>query len=102
MQKIRAVVAAALLALAPFSAVPGRTTLAAVQGGNNVLGDVVAVDASSKQIFVKTDAGAVVIMLIPREYENAISSRLITWNSATSCPCRAARRSSVSAASSSS
>jgi len=30
--------------------------------GNNVLGDVVAVDASAKQIFVKTDLGAVVIV----------------------------------------
>ncbi|HEX8118013.1 MAG TPA: hypothetical protein VF521_12140, partial [Pyrinomonadaceae bacterium] len=34
------------------------------QSGNNVLGDVVAVDASSKQIFVKTDAGAVVIVSV--------------------------------------
>jgi hypothetical protein len=65
MQKIRAVLAAALLALAPFSAAFGRTTsAAAVQAGNNVLGDVVAVDASSKQIFVKTDAGAVVIVSV--------------------------------------
>ena len=65
MQKIRAVLAAALLALAPFSAAFGRTTLAAaIQAGNNVLGDVVAVDASSKQIFVKTDAGAVVIVSV--------------------------------------
>ena len=64
MQKIRAVLAAALLALAPFSAAFGRTTLAALQAGNNVLGDVVAVDASSKQIFVKTDAGAVVIVTV--------------------------------------
>jgi hypothetical protein len=65
MQKIRAVLAAALLALAPFSAAFGRTTsAAALQAGNNVLGDVVAVDASSKQIFVKTDAGAVVIVSV--------------------------------------
>jgi hypothetical protein len=65
MQKIRAVLAAALLALAPFSTAFGRTTpAAAVQAGNNVLGDVVAVDASSKQIFVKTDAGAVVIVSV--------------------------------------
>jgi hypothetical protein len=35
-----------------------------VQAGNNVLGDVVAVDASSKQIFVKTDAGAVVVISV--------------------------------------
>jgi hypothetical protein len=34
------------------------------QGGNNVLGDVVAVDAASKQIFVKTDAGAVVVVTV--------------------------------------
>jgi hypothetical protein len=31
---------------------------------NNVLGDVVAVDAASKQIFVKTDAGAVVVVSV--------------------------------------
>jgi hypothetical protein len=31
---------------------------------NNVLGDVVAVDAASKQIFVKTDAGAVVVVFV--------------------------------------
>jgi hypothetical protein len=34
------------------------------QAGNNVLGDVVAVDAASKQIFVKTDAGAVVVVTV--------------------------------------
>jgi hypothetical protein len=38
---------------------------AATQPANNVLGDVVAVDAASKQIFVKTDAGAVVIVTVP-------------------------------------
>lgn len=64
MQKIRAVLAAALLALAPLPTVFGRTTPAAFQTANNVLGDVVAVDASSKQIFVKTDAGAVVIIAV--------------------------------------
>lgn len=64
MQKLRAVLAAALLALAPLPSAFGRTTPAAIQGGNNVLGDVVAVDASSKQIFVKTDAGAVVIVSV--------------------------------------
>ncbi len=31
---------------------------------NNVLGDVVAVDTSAKTIFVKTDAGAVVIITV--------------------------------------
>lgn len=31
---------------------------------NNVLGDVVAVDAAAKQIFVKTDAGAVVVVSV--------------------------------------
>ena len=64
MQKLRAVLAAALLALAPLPTAFGRTTPAAFQAGNNVLGDVVAVDASSKQIFVKTDAGAVVIVSV--------------------------------------
>jgi hypothetical protein len=64
MQKLRAVLAAALLALAPMPSAFGRTTPAALQAGNNVLGDVVAVDASSKQIFVKTDAGAVVIVTL--------------------------------------
>ncbi|HEX7312777.1 MAG TPA: hypothetical protein VF297_02595 [Pyrinomonadaceae bacterium] len=34
------------------------------QSANNVLGDVVAVDAAAKQIFVKTDAGAVVIVAL--------------------------------------
>jgi len=34
------------------------------QAGNNVLGDVVAVDAAAKQIFVKTDAGAVVVVSV--------------------------------------
>jgi hypothetical protein len=34
------------------------------QAGNNVLGDVVAVDAAAKQIFVKTDAGAVVVVAV--------------------------------------
>ncbi|HEX8118336.1 MAG TPA: hypothetical protein VF521_13755, partial [Pyrinomonadaceae bacterium] len=37
---------------------------AGAQSGNNVLGDVVAVDASAKQIFVKTDAGAVVVVSV--------------------------------------
>lgn len=64
MQKLRAVLAAALLALAPLPSAFGRTATAAIQAGNNVLGDVVAVDASSKQIFVKTDAGAVVIVSV--------------------------------------
>src|SRR5438270_3190152 len=31
---------------------------------NNVLGDVLTVDAASKQIYVKTDAGAVVIITV--------------------------------------
>ncbi|HZT57163.1 MAG TPA: hypothetical protein VFA21_00920 [Pyrinomonadaceae bacterium] len=31
---------------------------------NNVLGDVIATDAGSKQIFVKTDAGAVVVITV--------------------------------------
>lgn len=64
MLKIRAVLAAALLALAPLPTAFGRTTPAAFQAANNVLGDVVAVDAASKQIFVKTDAGAVVIIAV--------------------------------------
>jgi transcription antitermination factor NusG len=64
MQKIRAVLAAALLALAPLPSAFARATPAAIQAANNVLGDVVAVDASSKQIFVKTDAGAVVIITV--------------------------------------
>lgn len=64
MQKLRAVLAAALLALAPLPSAFARTAPAVFQAGNNVLGDVVAVDASSKQIFVKTDAGAVVIVSV--------------------------------------
>lgn len=64
MQKLRAVLAAALLALAPLPSAFARTAPAVFQAGNNVLGDVVAVDASSKQIFVKTDSGAVVIVSV--------------------------------------
>jgi hypothetical protein len=63
MKTIRAALVAALLALAPSGLSVGRAA-AAVQAGNNVLGDVVAVDASSKQIFVKTDSGAVVIVSV--------------------------------------
>jgi hypothetical protein len=37
---------------------------AGAQSAANVLGDVVAVDAAAKQIFVKTDAGAVVIVSV--------------------------------------
>jgi hypothetical protein len=36
----------------------------AAQPANNVLGDVLTVDAASKQIYLKTDAGAVVIVTV--------------------------------------
>jgi hypothetical protein len=49
------------LALALSAAALG---VGAQSPANNVLGDVVAVDAASKQIFVKTDAGAVVIVSV--------------------------------------
>ncbi|HEX8722886.1 MAG TPA: hypothetical protein VF736_19865, partial [Pyrinomonadaceae bacterium] len=51
-----------LLALA--LALTGASAFAQTATGNNVLGDVVAVDASAKQIFVKSDAGAVVIVTV--------------------------------------
>lgn len=44
-------------------AAPPQTADAGITA-NGVLGDVVAVDANSKQIFVKTDAGSVVIVTI--------------------------------------
>lgn len=58
MKLMRAVLALALFALST-GAGPAS---AAFQGGNNALGDVVAVDPAAKQIFVKTDSGAVVIV----------------------------------------
>ncbi len=42
----------------------GALGVGAQSPGNNVLGDVVAVDAAAKQIFVKSDAGAVVIVAV--------------------------------------
>jgi len=60
MKLLRAVLALALFAFAPGAG----SASAAVQGGNNALGDVVAVDPAAKQIFVKTDAGAVVIVAV--------------------------------------
>jgi hypothetical protein len=48
------------LALALQAAAFGQAAAPA----NNVLGEVVAVDAASKQIFVKSDAGAVVIVTV--------------------------------------
>src|SRR5256714_789628 len=58
MRKILAALAIASVALVAgaFAQTP--------QPANNVLGDVIAVDAASKQIFVKTDAGAVVIVTV--------------------------------------
>jgi len=58
MKLLRAVLALALFALST-GAGPAS---AAFQSGNNALGDVVAVDPAAKQIFVKTDAGTVVIV----------------------------------------
>jgi len=52
-----------LLALA-LALSAGALGVGAQSPGNNVLGDVVAVDAAAKQIFVKTDAGAVVIVSV--------------------------------------
>ena len=49
------------LALALSAGAFGQATAPA----NNVLGEVVAVDATSKQVFVKTDAGAVVVVIVP-------------------------------------
>src|SRR5947209_19928990 len=58
MRKILPATSLALFALGVFAF--AQTTAPA----NNVLGDVIAVDAASKQIFVKTDAGAVVIITV--------------------------------------
>ena len=53
-----------LTALALALALSAGALGVAAQSGNNVLGDVVAVDAAAKQVFVKTDAGAVVIVAV--------------------------------------
>src|SRR5256714_1759286 len=53
----------AALAIASVASVAGAFAQTP-QPANNVLGDVIAVDAASKQIFVKTDAGAVVIVTV--------------------------------------
>src|SRR5947199_7731606 len=58
MRKILAATSLALFALGVFAF--AQTNAPA----NNVLGDVIATDAGSKQIFVKTDAGAVVIITV--------------------------------------
>src|SRR5215212_9646491 len=52
-----------LLALA-LALSAGAFGVGAQSPANNVLGDVVAVDAASRQIFVKTDAGAVVVVTV--------------------------------------
>src|SRR5919198_272511 len=52
------------LVLLAWAWAPASGQTPAPQPANNVLGDVVAVDASSKQIFVKTDAGSVVIVTV--------------------------------------
>lgn len=52
-----------LLALA-LALSAGAFGVGAQSPANNVLGDVVAVDAAAKQIFVKTDAGAVVVVTV--------------------------------------
>ena len=53
-----------LLTLLALALALSAGVLVAAQSGNNVLGDVVAVDAAAKQIFVKTDMGAVVIVSV--------------------------------------
>lgn len=52
-----------LLALA-LALSAGALIAGAQAPGNNVLGDVVAVDAAAKQVFVKTDLGAVVVVAV--------------------------------------
>src|SRR5919206_2031106 len=64
MKIVRAALALALFALTSGAAAPARMALAAVQAGSNALGDVVAVDAAAKQIFVKTDAGPVIVVSV--------------------------------------
>ncbi|HLM54924.1 MAG TPA: hypothetical protein VK422_02280, partial [Pyrinomonadaceae bacterium] len=63
MKILRAVLALALFALTAGGVAP-LSNNAAAQAGSNALGDVVAVDAAAKQIFVKTDAGPVVIVAV--------------------------------------
>jgi hypothetical protein len=53
-----------LILLTLLTLILASAAAAFAQAGNNVLGDVVAVDAGSKQIFVKTDAGAVVVVTV--------------------------------------
>jgi hypothetical protein len=54
---LSAAFACVLLGAAAFAQTPAPA--------NNVLGDVIATDAGSKQIFVKTDAGSVVVITVP-------------------------------------
>ena len=61
MRKLLTALAPALVLLAgALAPAPGQTPAPA----NNVLGDVLTVDAASKQIYVKTDAGAVVVVTV--------------------------------------
>src|SRR5919199_355290 len=61
MRKLLTALAPALVLLAgALAPAHGQTPAPA----NNVLGDVLTVDAASKQIYVKTDAGAVVIVTV--------------------------------------
>ena len=59
MRKLLTALALAFV-LSAWAAASGQTPAPA----NNVLGDVLTVDAASKQIYVKTDAGAVVIVTV--------------------------------------
>jgi hypothetical protein len=60
MKKIRTALPVALLALAVCVSASGQTADPGVTA-NGVIGEVVAVDANSKQLFVRTDAGSVVV-----------------------------------------
>jgi hypothetical protein len=52
------------LVLLAWASAPASGQTPAPQPANNVLGDVLTVDATSKQIYLKTDAGAVVIVTV--------------------------------------
>jgi hypothetical protein len=69
MKKLSVVFALSVLALSWGGSVFGQTAAAAQSAdpgitANGVIGEVVAVDAASKQIFVRTDAGSVVIITV--------------------------------------
>ncbi|HYE16683.1 MAG TPA: hypothetical protein VD968_19745, partial [Pyrinomonadaceae bacterium] len=64
MGKIKAIFLASVLALAACAAAVAQAAQDPGITANGVIGEVVAVDAGAKQLFVKTDAGSVVIVSV--------------------------------------